>query len=163
MLMGIVKQKILKTLLVLSGDIGGTNSRLQLTRFIDDDFVTLATGIQNADFTDFTDIVKLFLQQQGIKRACFAVAGPIIDNSVKLTNLPWQLSTHVLTTALNIPQIYFINDYEAIGYGILLLKPKIIVNYNKGLVLREIQAILGAGTGLGLHYYKRLMEYSDCN
>ncbi len=154
--MGIVKQKIVlkEPLVVLSGDIGGTNSRLQLTRFFDDDFITLVTKeYKNAEFNDFTDIVKLFLQQQNIKvqRACFAVAGPIIKNSVKLTNLPWQLSTTALANTLNIPQVYFINDYEAIGYGILLLKPKDYYQLQQGAMpTRNIKAILGAGTGLGV-------------
>ena len=155
--MGIVKQKIVldEPIVVLSGDIGGTNSRLQLTRFINDDVVTLTTQeYKNAEFNHFTDIVKLFLQQQTnikVQRACFAVAGPIIDNNVKLTNLPWQLSTTLLATTLNIPQVYFINDYEAIGYGILLLKPQDYYQLQQGgSSKRNIKAILGAGTGLGV-------------
>ncbi|MCX7123029.1 MAG: glucokinase [Gammaproteobacteria bacterium] len=144
-------------MLVLSGDIGGTNSRLQLTNFASEkQFDVMAReGFLNADFDDFSLIVQQFLTQHKIvfsdvERCCFAVAGPIVEGAVKFTNLPWFISEVALRDS-GLKQVKLINDFEAVGYGVDTLKPEAYHVLQKGEKQNhKVRAIMGAGTGLGV-------------
>ncbi|MEL6903717.1 MAG: glucokinase, partial [Cyanobacteria bacterium J06606_4] len=81
---------------------------------------------------------------------CFAIAGPIVDNTCQLTNLSWFIRSEFLSNALDIPTVQLINDFEAIGYGVLGLKPEDIYELQGGEPnTSSPMAVLGAGTGLG--------------
>lgn len=145
-------------MLVLSGDVGGTKTRLQLTQFksLQDFKVIGRENYFNHDFTSFTDIVLLFLKQNqlepaNIESTCFAVAGPIIHGTVKFTNLPWFIDEQQLKQDLGFSKIKLINDFEAIGYGIDTLKNEDMHVLQKGdFIANKTRAIIGAGTGLGV-------------
>jgi glucokinase len=144
-------------MLVLSGDIGGTNSRLQLTQFKSKkQFTVLAREeFLNRKFENFSLIIAQFLQNnavdiQSVDRACFAVAGPIINGAVKFTNLPWFIAEKELIE-IGLKKVKLMNDFEAVGYGIDTLKPKTYEVLQKGKKQKhKVRAILGAGTGLGV-------------
>ena len=72
----------------LAGDVGGTKTAL-VRRF-------LAT----------TDLP--------IDRACFAVAGPVFDGPIKITNLTWVLDERDLAQDLGLDSVRLITDLEAI-------------------------------------------------
>lgn len=145
-------------MLILSGDVGGTRTRLQLTRFsTKSDYQVLAEHeFSNLEYASFPEIVKLFLkdqalESQSINSACFAVAGPIIGGAVKFTNLPWFISEKELKSELNLNAIKLINDFEAVGYGIDTLKEPDMHVLQKGEPrLKRPRAMIGAGTGLGV-------------
>jgi glucokinase len=145
-------------MLILSGDVGGTKSRLQLTEFhSENSFERLASAeFLNHQFESFPIIVAGFLQKNkvaltSIDRACFAVAGPIIEGVVKFTNLPWVISETDLRDELGFHSVKLINDFEAVGYGIDTLKAKDIHCLQAGTPLpHKTRAMLGAGTGLGV-------------
>ena len=80
---------------VLVGDVGGTNVRFALAEKRDgkigiDAFAKLAGD----DFETFDDALRQYLEDSGLKpeRACFAMAGPVRDGEVMLTNRHWQVS-----------------------------------------------------------------------
>ncbi len=84
------------------------------------------------------------------EKACFAIAGPVVKNTAKLTNLVWFLDTERLQQELGIPQISLINDFAAIGYGILGLQKQDLLTLQVGKSQPEAPiGIIGAGTGLG--------------
>jgi glucokinase len=156
---------------LLAGDIGGTKTILRLVASTGSgtpspvtSLVTVAeTQYVSAEFPDLVPMVQQFLAHgaaaeaiaavsgdRAIARACFGIAGPVVDNTSQLTNLSWNLDGDRLAHDLHIPQIELINDFAAIGYGILGLRPEDLH------VLQEAEpqptapiAILGAGTGLG--------------
>jgi len=150
--------------ILLAGDIGGTKTILRLV----DSAVNVA-GIPipttlhqetypSQHFPDLVPMVQTFLaaaeavvgQPCPVARACFGIAGPVIDNSSKLTNLKWLLDGARLEQALQIPQVVLINDFAAIGYGVLGLKPDEVLTLQAAAVNRTAPiAVLGAGTGLG--------------
>lgn len=153
---------------LLAGDIGGTKTILRLARADDDDIqkyasheLTLETLYEerypSQDYPEFVPMVREFLAAAGEKvatvkpdSACFAIAGPIVDNTSQLTNLSWFLRSEFLSGALDIKSVQLINDFEAIGYGVLGLKPEDIYELQKGEPLNTApMAVLGAGTGLG--------------
>ena len=105
----------------------------------------------NADFESFEEILEEFLQPPAapdegdgeeaedtgddkdaveisptmpLRAACFGVAGPVVDNRCRATNLPWTIDGHALTETLNTSSVRILNDVEAMAYGVLVLEPE---------------------------------------
>jgi len=79
---------------------------------------------------------------------------------VKLTNSPWTLSTTAISTQLDIPKVYFINDFEAIGYGLFSLATKDCHTLQSGKTIQNgVKAVIGAGTGLGVAFMHFMHDY----
>lgn len=143
-------------MLLLAGDIGGTNTRLCLVRVENDgtSLTTIRETVYSSSQDDFVAIVEKFLgQEDKPEKACFAVAGPVLNNKCKLTNLHWsELDGEKLQKDLHIPKVSLINDFVAVGYNIVLESDE-----EKTLETLQIGepsptapiAIIGAGTGLG--------------
>lgn len=139
---------------LLSGDIGGTKTILRLDQIQAEGRETLAEETYpSADYQDFNSIVQEFLTVVGgesPQRACFAIAGPIVNNTSQLTNLTWHLDAQQMQQVLQIPHIHLINDFAAVGYGILALEPTdFCILQAAPIVPQQPIAVLGAGTGLG--------------
>ncbi|MDF2690627.1 MAG: glucokinase [Gammaproteobacteria bacterium] len=145
-------------MIVLSGDIGGTTTRLQLTECSNPlHLKTIAREkYANSSHLSFSDIIQKFLNDAGkqyneITSACFAVAGPIINGTVKFTNLPWFIEEAKLKAELKIDKVKLINDFQAVGYGVEILSPEDVYVLQEGRYqLKQVKAIIGAGTGLGM-------------
>ena len=86
-----------------------------------------------------------------IEAACFGVAGPVLDNRCRTTNLPWTLDGEEIAQRFNIPLVKLLNDLEATSYGVLLLRPDELETLNSGTPPKEKRAmgLIAAGTGLG--------------
>ncbi|MEO1394616.1 MAG: glucokinase [Cyanobacteria bacterium J06634_5] len=153
---------------LLSGDIGGTKTILRLAQVNDDDVKNYASHkvpietlhearFPSGDYPEFVPMVKEFLAAAAEKNetvnpvsACFAIAGPVVNNTSQLTNLSWFLRAEFLAGALGIEHVQLINDFEAIGYGVLGLKEEDIYELQAGEPNSSSpMAVLGAGTGLG--------------
>lgn len=153
---------------LLAGDIGGTKTILRLAYANDENIqhnathkLTLETLYEerysSQDYSEFVPMVREFLsaaaqQVPTVKpdAACFAIAGPIVDNTCQLTNLSWFLRSEFLSGALGIKSVQLINDFEAIGYGVLGLQSEDIYELQAGDPSEASpKAVLGAGTGLG--------------
>ncbi|MBN3905392.1 MAG: glucokinase [Nostoc sp. NMS1] len=141
--------------LLLAGDIGGTKTILQLVETSDSPglHTIYQESYHSADFPDLVPIVQQFLVKANTpipEKACFAIAGPIVNNTAKLTNLVWFLDTERLQEELGIPHISLINDFTAVGYGILGLQKQDLLTLQVGQSKPEAPiGIIGAGTGLG--------------
>jgi len=151
--------------LILAGDIGGTKTFLQLVdidnqgKLIPSEMKTIyEQRFISAKYRDLVPIIREFFleveEKMGMKPApeiaCFAIAGPIINNTVKLTNLSWMLDASHMEQDLGIPHISLINDFEAIGYGVIGLTDNDIHVLQTGEHQTDApMAVIGAGTGLG--------------
>ncbi|MEH1874746.1 glucokinase [Nostoc sp.] len=141
--------------LLLAGDIGGTKTILQLVEKSDSPAIhtIYQESYHSADFPDLVPIVQKFLVKANTatpEKACFAIAGPIVNNTAKLTNLAWFLDTERLEEELGIPHISLINDFAAVGYGISGLQKQDLLTLQVGKPQPETPiGIIGAGTGLG--------------
>ncbi len=141
---------------LLAADIGGTNVRLCLAHGGSREFLAEQT-YASSDFSSFAGVLRRFLADVPagtIGAACFAVAGPVRDTAdgqtVKITNLPWEISARALKQEFGFPKLRLINDFEAIGYGIEALGEKDFVVLQPGHpVAHGPRAVIGAGTGLG--------------
>ncbi len=144
-------------MLLLTGDIGGTKTILRLVEVTDErkSFTEITENkYSSGDFPDLVPMVQQFLasssQDYNITSACFAIAGPVINNTCHLTNLDWELDSNRLQQQLNISQVNLINDFAANSYGVLDLEPSEIYTLQQGKKQENTPiAVIGAGTGLG--------------
>ena len=143
-------------MLILVGDIGGTKTILRLVSVEKNnksfETITESTYVSN-HFPDLVPMVQNFLATADNKKptiACFAIAGPVVNNSSNLTNLNWTLNSERLERELEIEKVSLINDFAANSYGVLGLQKKDLYTLQLGEFNSNSPiAIIGAGTGLG--------------
>ncbi|NMG08727.1 glucokinase [Brasilonema sp. UFV-L1] len=141
--------------LLLAGDIGGTKTILRLVEASEKPLLRTIyeERYRSGDFLDLVPIVQQFLLKANTptpQKACFAIAGPVVNHTAKLTNLVWFLDAERLQQELGISQVSLINDFTAVGYGILGLDKQDVLTLQPGkLNVESPIAIIGAGTGLG--------------
>lgn len=156
--------------ILLAGDIGGTKTILRLVQ------LELTGGARpsqqtlfeetytSREFSDLVPMVQRFLEAAStrlekrftIEKACFGIAGPVVNNEVDLTNLAWTLQGDRLSKELGIARISLINDFAAVGYGVLGLEPGDVLTLQAGTPQADAPiAIIGAGTGLGQGFLVR--------
>ena len=143
---------------VLAADIGGTHTRLCIahcergaSRIVSE------RTYASAAYARFADVLREFLSGAAgnpIAAACFAAAGPIRETpagqTVKITNLPWEIGAAALAREFGVPKVRLINDFQAIGYGIEELAESDFAVLQPGNpVAHGPRAVIGAGTGLG--------------
>ena len=140
-------------MLVLAGDVGGTSTRLAYFQVAASGLVVLAEGrYKSREHSSLIEIVRRFAAQHGLvaERACFGIAGPILEGRVRTPNLPWNIESSELAELLALPQVRLINDLEANTYGIAALKPQDLCTLNTGAPdPTGTIAVVSAGTGLG--------------
>ena len=133
-----------------AGDIGGTNVRLRCMETSGE--VSAERRYESRRYHSFEDILKDFVPRcpGPIDAACFAVAGPVVEERAEVTNLKWVMTADALERAFGIRQISLINDFYAVALGVPLLGESDLLSLQKGDRDRTApMAILGAGTGLG--------------
>ncbi|WP_413171675.1 glucokinase [Anabaena azotica] len=141
--------------LLLAGDIGGTKTILRSLEFSESSGLKTLyeESYRSGDFPDLVPMVQQFLATANSstpEKACFAIAGPVVNNTAKLTNLAWFLDIDRLAQELGILSISLINDFAAVGYGIFGLTKQDLVTLQVGKHQPEApMAVIGAGTGLG--------------
>lgn len=139
---------------LLAGDIGGTKTILRMDQVQAGARETLAQSTYpSAQYSDLNSIIQVFLAEVGgarPRRACLAIAGPVIATRSQLSNLSWTLDAQQMQQALQIPYVHLINDFAGVGYGILALQPAdLCILQAAPVVPQQPIAVLGAGTGLG--------------
>ncbi|MEW6320364.1 MAG: glucokinase [Acidobacteriota bacterium] len=134
---------------ILTGDIGGTKTALA---YYADGELVHARRYASTGWADLTDIVRDFLARhdERPRRACFGVAGPVVDNAAKTTNLPWTVEAGELADVLDGAPVMLINDLEAVAHGLAVAGDEAFVTLNAGTGHDEgNRAVIAAGTGLG--------------
>lgn len=165
--------------MILAGDIGGTKVNLALfdwqTERVE---AEREQTFASADFGSFEAVLAKFLkppekisteeatdsessdaaepssfvaEPPRIDAACFGVAGPVMENRCRATNLPWVVDGAELAKRFSIPQVLLLNDLEAMAHGMLILNPQETESLNAGGSPRTkaTMALIAAGTGLG--------------
>lgn len=137
---------------VLAADVGGTHTRLALQRGAEQ-IAEHTTDSASSDTLE--SLVLAFLDSAGsppLAGACLAVAGPVIDGAVHLTNLPWHVAQDSLRATLGTPHVLLVNDLEATAFGMLHLPAERFEVLQAGS--RPPRAgpvvVAAAGTGFGL-------------
>ena len=144
--------------MILAGDVGGTKCNLALFVEKQDQLeIIFRQRFASKDFSRFELIVEEFTRQAAphlgnakIRAAGFGVAGPVINNRIHATNLPWVIDADLLARELKVEPIVLLNDLGATGHSLSHLAPEDFCVLNPGkAVPGATRALLAAGTGLG--------------
>ncbi|KQY88055.1 MULTISPECIES: glucokinase [unclassified Brevundimonas] len=141
-----------KTLLV--GDVGGTNARFALAHMVEGRPVLEHHQSFPAEtYPTFLKGVAAFIEGCEIKPTggVIAVAGPVTDGEIDLTNSPWRVSESELQT-LGLNPVRLINDFEALAWGAPVVPDDMLASLGgpaEGEPHAAI-AVLGPGTGFGV-------------
>jgi glucokinase len=139
---------------LLAGDIGGTNCRLTLCDHAPGHIEVCETEVfSSQDFATFDEILREFLRDKAgqIVAACFGVPGPVINDQVRVTNLPWTITTSSLKSLLACEKVCLMNDLAATIAGVRELSDdqKTLLNEGSDSTASDSFAIVAPGTGLG--------------
>jgi len=139
-----------KPITILAGDIGGTKTNIALYRADASGITLLREGrYVSQEYTSLTEIILAFTGQEWPDRICMAVAGPVLNGRVTLTNLSWRLDSAAMSQALRVP-VMFINDLEATAYGLAGLQSNELAPlHTEAGAAAGNRAIIAPGTGLG--------------
>ena len=148
---------------ILAGDIGGTKSLLAIYSCTDK-FIPqkiYQKRYSSREWNIFEDIIVDFIDNMPNKISkpklgCLGIAGPVINEKAKITNLNWQIEKYNIVNIAKLKELELINDFSVIFYGIPYLNDQQYIclqentfksppTKNNGLV-----AVIGAGTGLGV-------------
>ena len=138
---------------VLAGDIGGTNTRLARMQVTKQKVKTLSQEVYSSkEYAGLHEIVLAFVRTHGlhVDHACFGIAGPVINNIAKTTNLPWVVDANSLAVTFKLKSATLLNDLEAAAWGIEALSKADFSILQSGLSQTAGNAaVISAGTGLG--------------
>jgi glucokinase len=148
--------------MILAGDLGGTKTLLGLfERAERRPRPLVAREYPTQEFDSFTGILDVFARDVGkplaIEAAAVGVAGPIVDQQARLTNISWNVSATRIGDHLKVRRVALLNDLEAMATSVALLEDNEIVVLQRGEPnTRGNAAVIAAGTGLGQAYLHRV-------
>lgn len=143
-----------ETATLLVGDVGGTNARFAIARLVEGrPVLEHHESFKGADYPTFLKGVAAFLDGCAVKPTggVIAVAGPVTDGEIDLTNSPWRVSEVELQT-LGLNPVRLINDFEALAWGAPVVPSDQLASLGgpaEGDPHAAI-AVLGPGTGFGV-------------
>jgi glucokinase len=143
-----------KNMVILAGDVGGTNTRLGLFTINKDRPVLARTQTYpSRKAAGLEDILELFLKtaKVPISGAYFGIAGPVKDGRSRTTNLPWEVSEKQIKRRFQWKRVRLINDLSAMAYAIPALPKNELFALNPGRrIPNEPIGLIAPGTGLGM-------------
>lgn len=136
----------------LVGDIGGTNARFALCRPGSLDLIE-PRKYPNKDFPTLEGVIAHYLDEVKAKatRGCLAIAGPVLGDFVRLTNIDWAFSARAMAAQFGMERLEVTNDFTALAMSVPHEPADNLVQIGDGLAMpyRPI-SVLGPGTGLGV-------------
>jgi len=144
-------------------DVGGTNVRfaraLKGGRLVD------RVEYRVAAYPSFDDALCAYLQrivtQVPCGSAAIAAAGPVADDEIVLTNLPWRIMREAVSDALGGVSVTLFNDLQAAALSIPNLDDRSLITCISGDGGRDPSAIrlaVNVGTGFGAATLMRIGE-----
>ena len=129
-------------------DIGGTNIRYAYSNIGDSDFVS-ENKAELDSLNDFDNLMSVLLAKSDIKHIVFSIAGPKVNNSIKMTNRNFEIDADEIKKRFNLDSCYLLNDWESIGYSIRTFSENDFDNFKEGEPFNNTFLVIGPGTGLG--------------
>ena len=138
--------------LSLVGDIGGSKSFIAVAEVEGRNYsFESVERYDNSRFRSFESVLDNFLKNIGFtpRVAVFAVAGPVVNGRARLTNRNWVIDAGKLSRKYKM-QVTVVNDVEATGYSIPLLKDSDLVLLRGKPNAEGNKSIFAPGAGLGI-------------
>lgn len=143
---------------VVAVDIGGTHARFAIAEIADGRVVSLGDPVTQKT----ADHASLQLAWQAFARAAdrplpraaaIAVASPVNDELIKLTNNPWIIRPPLVKERLQVDAFTIVNDFGAVGHAVGQLPDSDFVHLcgpDAPLPAKGSITVCGPGTGLGV-------------
>jgi glucokinase len=137
----------------LLADIGGTNARFALVE--EDSFTPRhERTLPCVNYPSLVDAVRDYLDevsQPMPEMASLAIATPVSNDRVTMTNHVWDLSIEETRKALGLRSLKVLNDYTALALALPYLADDDLHKVGRGTAVEyQVMAVLGPGTGLGV-------------
>jgi glucokinase len=147
--------------MLIAADVGGTNSRFGLFARATARPLPVATreyGTQR--HASFEDVLATFIRDMDapqVDAIAVAVAGPVIGQRARLTNVAWDVSAEAIGAGTGVGHVRLLNDLEALATSLEVLTSDEWDTLQEGHVDPEgNMAVIAPGTGLGEAYLPRL-------
>ena len=136
----------------LLADIGGTNARFAL---LEDEAVTVPLVLPVGSFATVEAAVAAalahFAPEGPVHRVVLALAGPVVEEPVRLTNAPWEVSSLALAARFGFERVLLVNDFLALAHALPHLPAESLLRIGGGSAAPGApMLVLGPGTGIGL-------------
>ena len=142
----------------LTADVGGTNVRFGVVNhdpanggrpIITEQMIYPCASFESIDVA--VETYRQDIDQPLPEIACVAVAGPVKNNNVRMTNRDWLISGNELTDRFGFNEVILLNDAEAIAYATRVISPEELKNIKPGKPYDSAPAaVITAGTGVGV-------------
>ena len=129
-------------------DIGGTNIRYAYSNIGASDFVS-ENKAELDSLTNFDNLMSKLLAESNVKNIVFSVAGPKVNNSIKMTNRNFEIDAEAIKQRFNLESCHLLNDWESIGYSMITFSENDFDNFKEGEPFNDTFLVIGPGTGLG--------------
>jgi glucokinase len=137
----------------LLGDVGGTNARFAL---VSEESLCIhhEVVLLTEQFPDLAAAASFYLRQIGnpvIRKACIAIANPVVSDMLKMTNNHWHFSIENTRQQLHLESLMMLNDWEAMALAIPALGDHKLEKIGMGDPDPDApKGLIGPGTGLGV-------------
>ena len=143
---------------IVAADIGGTHARFAIAEVENGRVVKLGEPVtmKTADHASLQTAYQAFEAGLGrpLPRALgIAVASPVANDVIRLTNNPWIIRKSLITERLNADQWVVVNDFGAVGHAVAQVPDSDFIHLcgpDTPLPSEGITTICGPGTGLGV-------------
>lgn len=133
-------------------DIGGTNARFALAS-LDTLELSEIRHFLCSDHPTLAGAASAYLQglNQPPRHAAFAVAAPVVDEEISLTNSPWSFTKDELCRATGLEGALVLNDFQALALALPYLSRRELHQIGGAEpALYATKLVLGPGTGIGV-------------
>lgn len=137
-------------------DIGGTNARFALiTGKTQNNFIIEHIHVlQGREYPTCSAALHTYIEKLGgikPKSACLAIAGPVVSDTVRMTNLSWEFSCIAMAKEFGFEHFVAMNDFAAVAAACSQLSDDHLVTVKPGVEeTAATKAVFGPGTGLGV-------------
>jgi len=137
----------------LIGDIGATNARFSLVQ--PGGAASPPRVYALNDYPSLPDAIEAYLREERPEQkpiqAVLAVASPVTENQVTLTNHPWTFSVKALREHLGLRRLQVVNDFAANAVAVPHLGAQDVLQVGGGVAVKNAPiGVIGPGTGLGV-------------
>jgi glucokinase len=141
----------------LLADIGGTNARFALE--IAPHVFSAVQVLPCNDYAQIADALDAYLATSDVVRltngrmrhAALAIANPVENDRVRMTNHHWEFSIDALRARMNFDTLVVVNDFTALAMALPHLSAAQTVQVGGGHAhAGRTIGLIGAGTGLGV-------------
>lgn len=132
------------------GDIGGTQARFGIAD-IDELRIDHYVSFECSRFASLDEVLAAYLDSvpNYPKAISLAVAGPVVDDAVEMTHLPWTVTRKAVAAVSGAERIFLINDLHATALSLPHLGHHEIARIGGAAeTAQATKVVLGAGTGL---------------